>query len=183
MSTGVEKSSKRGFFARNIARLILNNVQIKSRIGERMWLESRLYDTKNAYWGRGFPSYRLCTLTELRHETEGLRCCDAVYERALCSCHTEGHNHGGSSAGKGLYSETVSGDMRLHEKLWKHAQRLLQSYTCTLKTHFFRRAYSSEWRMPGLCGSEVMQRIKFPGPITQEAAVGHFTEPKSAAAS
>ena len=49
MSTGVEKSSKRGFFARNIARLILNNVQIKSRIGERMWLESRLYDTKNAY--------------------------------------------------------------------------------------------------------------------------------------
>lgn len=39
MSDGVEKSSKRGLFARNVAKLTLDNVRIKGQVGEAYELE------------------------------------------------------------------------------------------------------------------------------------------------
>ena len=39
MSDGVEKSSKRGLFARNVAKLTLDNVRIEGQVGEAYELE------------------------------------------------------------------------------------------------------------------------------------------------
>ena len=39
MSDGVEKSSKRGMFARNVAKLTLDNVKIEGQVGEAYELE------------------------------------------------------------------------------------------------------------------------------------------------